>query len=337
MSINSLTSVISLGKQSAKGTAATAFKQALATESGANPKFDERQPKLEHPSAVARATKVKRAPQRTGYVVPIESTFLLYPRFIGYALLGAGFGVVTTTVSAHKVHTFTAAVRTGLSWLSCIKQDGDTGTELKRLITDCRINKLSIDAGLEEIQCKMAGVGLAAGAVGGSETFTAETGVEISPYSGSATITINGVAYTAPLRGNTFEIANDLQEDNKVLFSSVRADLDQKSFGVTGKLQNVDIDYNTYQAYTAIVNAAGAAPSLTSAVGAISFVYNSLSLFSADNVPYSLTVTIPSAYFKLSDWKASTDNLIRTDIEYGMVDDVSVPVTIVLVNDQATY
>jgi hypothetical protein len=64
MSDNSLTAAISLGVQSGKGSAATAYKTALATDSSGNVKFDTRDPKLEHPSAIARSTKVKIAQQR---------------------------------------------------------------------------------------------------------------------------------------------------------------------------------------------------------------------------------------------------------------------------------
>lgn len=337
MSANSLNSSFSMGTQSIKGTAASAFKTALATSSEANAKFDERTPKLEHPSPVSRATKVKTAPQRTGYVMAVGANFLLHPRFLGMALKGAGFGCVTTSGTNHKIHTFTLAARDVLPWMSVIKTDGDPGNVLSRLITDVRLSKLSINATLEEIECEITGTGLLSGPASGSETYQAESSIEISPYSGSATITINGVAYTAPLRGNTFDIEQALKEDDKVLFSSVRADLPQSSIGVTGKLQNVDIDYNAFQAYTAIVNNAGSAPSLVAATGAISWLYNSPSNIPTASVPYSLAVTIPSVYYKLADFKATDDSLIRCDVEYGMIDDTSTPITIVLKNDVTSY
>ena len=105
MSDNSLTAAISLGVQSGKGSAATAYKTALATDSSGNVKFDTREPKLEHPAAVARSTKVKIAQQRVGYTTPFDAKFLLRPNFIGTVLRGLGFGVATTESAPAYTHT----------------------------------------------------------------------------------------------------------------------------------------------------------------------------------------------------------------------------------------
>jgi hypothetical protein len=153
MSDNSLTAAISLGVQSGKGSAATAYKTALATDSSGNVKFDTRDPKLEHPSAIARSTKVKIAQQRVGYTTPFDAKFLLRPNFIGEVLRGLGFGVATTGSAPAYTHTFTIAARNAGAWLSAIILDTDDGGgSFERKFIDCKATKLTVDAGVDEAQ-----------------------------------------------------------------------------------------------------------------------------------------------------------------------------------------
>lgn len=340
MSDNSLTSAINLGVQSAKGSAATAYKTSLALSSGANPDFDTREPKLEHPAPSARATKVKIPQQRVGYLEKIEAGFLLRPRFIGTVLRGAGFGVASVNNTTYYTHTFTLANRSAAAWLTALILDtDDAGNTFERKITDVRIDKLSVKGGVDEIMCDLTGVGLVEGDASGSETKVAEVPVEISPASGSATITIAGNTVASPIRGSELEIASDVDDTDRVLFSAARNSLPQKSIGITGTLKDIDFDYNTYEYYRRIVRGSlvATAPTLTAALGTLTYTFNSLSNISGAAVPYSLQVTVPSLYWELTEAKKAQDNLVRVDAKWTMVDDSATPITIVLKNDQTAY
>lgn len=340
MSDNSLTAAISLGVQSAKGSVATAFKTALATDSSGNVKFDTRDPKFEHPSAVARATKVKVAQQRVGYTTPFDAKFLLRPRFIGEVLRGLGFGVATTGSSPAYTHTFTIAARSAGAWLSAIVLDTDDGGgSFERLFTDCKMTKLTVDAGVDEITCDTAGIGLVEGDSTGSETKVAEKPVEISPTSGAATLTVNGNTIASPIRGSQLDIEQTLDDKDRVLFSNERNSLPQQEIGVTGMIKGVDFDYDTYVWYREIVRGSDSAtePSLTPAAGTLTYNYTSLTNIPTGIVPYKFQITVPSIYWEFQDVKRSGNNLVRGDLKWTMIDDTSTPVTIVLVNDQASY
>lgn len=343
MSDNSLTSAFSLGVQSAKGSAATAYKTALAEESSSSPKFDVREPKFEHPSAVARATKVKIAQQRVGYTVPVAAKFLLRPRFIGTVLRGLGFAVSTAGSSPAYTHTFTLTTSALDAWLTALKLDvDDGGNTLLRKITDTRLNKLTVDVGVDEISCDITGIGLAEGLGSGSETKVAETPVELSPASGSATITIAGNTVTSPVRGNQLDIESSLDDTDRVLWSSVRNSLPRSDINVMGTLKGIDFDYNTYEWYYRTMyggaSGTGTAPVLTPATGTLTYNYTSLSNIPTGVVPYKFQVTIPSLYWEISgEPKSSGNNLVRIDAKWTMIDDSATPVTIVVVNDQSTY
>lgn len=341
MSTNSLNSSISLGVQSGKGTAATAYKTSLAQDSSAMPKFDVHEPKLEHPAPAARATKVKAAQQRTGYTVDLAAKFLLRPRFIGMVLRGLGFGVAATGTSPAYTQTFTLAAASADPWLTAlVKLVDDGGTSLERKITDVRLNKLTVEASEDEINCDIAGIGLAEGLATGSETKVAESTAEISPSAGSATITLGGATIASPIRGTTLEIASTIDDKDRVQFSAVRNSLPRSNIDVSGTLKGIDIEYNSYEWYyrTIYGNTSGTAPVLTAAVGTLTYNYTSLANIPTGVVPYKMTVTVPSLYWEMTgEPKSSGNNMVRVDMKWTMIDDSSTPVTIALVTDQATY
>jgi len=340
MSDNSLTAAISLGVQSAKGSVATAFKTALATDSSGNIKFDTREPKLEHPSGSARATKVKIAQQRVGYTTPFDAKFLLRPNFIGEVLRGLGFGVATTGTSPAYTHTFTIANSGAGKFLSAIILDTDDGGgSFERLFLDCKCTKLTVDAGIDEITCDMAGIGLSESDSAGTETKVAETAVEISPTAGSATLVANGDTIDAPIRGSQLDIEQTLDDADRVLFSNVRNSLPQKEVGVSGMIKGVDFDYGTYHWYRNVVrgNTSATEPTLTPATGSVTYNYTSLTNIPTGVVPYKFQITVPSVYWEMQDVKRSGNNLVRADVKWTMIDNSSPPVTIVLVNGQSSY
>jgi len=342
MSVNSLTSSFALGVQSGQGSAATDYKVALAQDSSAMVKFDIHEPKFEHPAPAARATKVKAAQQRTGYTVNVAAKGLLRPRFIGTVLRGLGFGVSAAGSSPAYTQTFTIANHSAEAWLTALVKTTDDSGSFERKITDVRLNKLTVEAGEDEINWDITGMGLAEAIASGSETKVSEVTTELSPASGSATITLAGATIASPIRGTTLEVARNLDDKDRVQFSSVRNSLPSSDLDVSGTLKGIDFDYNTYEWYYRTIYGAasgsGTAPVLTAAVGTLTYNYTSLANIPTGVVPYKLTVTIPSLYWEMTgEPKSSGNNLVRVDMKWTMIDDSSTPCTIALVTDQASY
>ncbi len=338
MSSNSLTSAFSLGVQSAYEVAATAYNTALATVSGVNIEFDSTEPRLEHPSAIARSTAVKAAPNRKSYKPTLEGTFALYPNFIGTVLRGLGMGVSTVAGTGYYTHTFTIATDATMAYLTAIHKMVGT-TNLERKVTDVRLESLNIEAGLDEIMCDISGFGRTAGRASGSETKVAEVAVEMSTNTGTLTPIIAGTTSTSSIyNSHSFTIDNTLKDAQRKLFSSLYGPPDRESFGVTGTLSGIDIDEQTYLYYQNIIDGvAGTSPSSTPSIGSMYFKYESPSVIGVTAVPYSLTVTLPSVAWSLGAVQSSGNELIRVDATYTMVDDVATPLTMVLVNNVASY
>lgn len=336
MAVNSLDSEFSLGIQSAKDTAATAYVTALCTVSGADVTFDERTPLLEHPGGAGSIPfNIKAAVERTGYLVPVNATYLLRPRFMG-KVLRSFCNVGTTNNTTHYTHLFTPATNAQLVWLTALSKFVGA-TNLERKITNVRLTQVGIDAQTDQIQCQIQGTGLVEGTAAGTETKTAEIATEMSPYSGSITWSIAGTSITHSIRGYNVEFTQTLEDDDKVLFSNTRADLIRKSIGATGTVRGVDIDAGTYNTYLLIKrnSAVGTEPSLTAATGPLHVSFQSLSNITGAAVPFRLTVAFAKVQYEIATPNSQNDDIVRADISWRMIADDSPPFSITLVNDQS--
>lgn len=338
MAVQSLDSEFTIGVQSAKATAATAFITALATISGADVAFDERTPLKEHPGGSGTVPfDIKAAVERTGYKVPVNATFLLRPRFIGKVLRGF-CQVSTVNNTTHYTHTFTPSTNAQLVWLTVLSKFFGTATNFERRVLDVRPTQLSIDAQTDQIQCQLQGVGLSEGNSLGSETKVAEIATEMSPYSGSIAMTIAGTNLSVVIRGAQTQFTQTLEEDDRVLFSTVRPGLNRQSIGVTGTVRGIDMDEQTYDTYKLIVRgaSAGTAPSLAAPTGPLTLVFQSLSNISGAAVPFSLTMAFPKVQYGLTTPNSQDDSFVRADPTWRLVADSTPAFTITLVNDQAS-
>lgn len=336
MSVNSLDSSFNLGVQASKGTAATAYKTALATISGANARFDERQQLLEHPgssSSIPWETKAVRA--RTGYLVPVNATFVLYPRFIGKVLHGF-CGVSSVNNTTHYTHTFTPSTNANLAWLTAMHKFVGS-SDLERKILDVRMTQLNIDASTEFIQCQFQGTGLSEGLAAGTETKVAEIETEISPYSGSIAWEAASLTLTSEIRGAQVQITQTFDENDRVLFSSTRTGLPRQRLNITGTVRGVDVDADTYEAYKTIKygGTSGTAPSLTPSTGPLVLTFQSQSNISGAAVPYKLIINMPKVQWDFETPNSQNDDIVRLDATFTLVGDSSPAVTITLVNDQS--
>lgn len=348
MGVSSVTSAFSLGRQTAKGTAGTKFFTTLATVSGLNVAFDREDEIIEHPgvSTNSRATTKRSQSELLGYKVPFKSTFRLRPRFMGAALLAAGFQVTTATTAAvlpatqpHYTHTFTMANSDAFLWYTAMERHGSGAEQFERRAVDSRLKTLSINADTRQIECALTGLGLVEGnAATSGLTRNDEATAKMLPSIGSVTATVGGTSLFSRPRGITFELTNEFDEEDIALFETARADLPINAAGIQGSIQGLDVSFDTYKRLIR-GGTTGTAPSLTALTGALSWEYRSPANIPNAAVPYRLAVSFPSVEFRMPDEaiEANGSDQIRFDIEYMMIDDNTTPITITLVNDVANY
>lgn len=341
MGVSSVTSAFSLGRQSAKGTPATKFFTTLATVSGLNVQFDREDDIIEHPgsSTNARATTKRSQSELLGYRVPYKATFRLRPRFIGAALLAAGFQVVTTASSPTYEHVFTLADSESFLWYTAMERHGSVATGFERRAVDSRLKTLGINADTKQIECSLTGVGLVEGnAAASGLTRNDEASYKLLPSIGSVTATVNSTALVSRVRGLTFELTNEFDEEEIALFETARADLPINGAGIQGAIQGIDVDFDTYKKVIR-GGTSGTAPSLSALTGSLIYEYKSAVNIGVSTTPYSLKIEMPSVEFRMPDEaiEANGQDQIRFDIEYMMIDNVTTPITITLVNDTASY
>lgn len=342
MADNSLTGFLALGKQSAYDSQATAFIKTLATVSGLGVTFDERQPLKEHPSTVAATSFNVASPvSRTGYLAPWTGTFLMRPKFLPRALQALGFGVTTTANTPETgvhTHACTVAADASMLWMSIIHNIG--GSTANRLGKNGRASRLSWTATNESITCELTGTALVEGNVSGTPTYVSEVSDEMSPSIGSLTCNLGDGGTITTVRGITAEIANVLKEgaEERPLFQAFRNSLDRESIDLTGSLQGVDF---TFDLWKEIIrgSTSGTAPSLVVSTGDLNYTFESAANIGATATPYSVEVDLPSVQFDFPAEGARNQNsdLVRVDIGYRIIANVSTPITITVINDVAAY
>lgn len=330
----------SLGVQSDISTQATTLITGLKTRSNVpGPTWDTNEPGVEHPGPVVRNT-VRRSPtERTGYVAPFGSTGLLYPRLFPVQLTGAGFAITTADNTTHYTHTANIALADALSYLTCIYQA--TGEEWKRAITGGRLTSLQVTADPQaDISVTDEGIGIVMKAVTGTPAFVDEEPIRIKATKGLATLNINGESLAnLPMRGFTWNAAQELDDQDFRLFTSTRADLPQNSIDVTGEVQQLDLDKDQYQL---IQNAAigNTDPSLITAQGDLAFKFESAQNIAGATVPYSVQFVINAAEFAMSEFPADGNSLMRFALTYQLLDapgGPAQPAQVIIVNDVAGY
>lgn len=341
MPASSLSSAFSLGVQDDKDTPAAFYQTALATVSGADIEFDVLESPPEHPGPAARSTARKTPPERVGFLVPVNTTFLLHPRFIGMALLAVGFKVETTPGTGFFTHVFTLADDADVHWMSAIHRWAGDAT-LDRLITGIRGEQLQINADTQQIQCTFQGVGLNEATVPDIdlEELTPESNVLISQYTGSITLDVDGTPITTEYRSNQFQIAQELDRDDRILHTPGRVNLPRTSIDLTGTIGGINIDLGTYEHYLQVKRRGGANPSLVPATGGLTWTFESQGNIGVTEQPYSITIAFDTVGYDMVAPNANQRDIIRADITYQMLDIAEDPddtVSITLINDVEEY
>lgn len=338
MSAGSLSSYFGLGPQSAQGTASTKVFKTLATVSGMQPQFDVSDSRLEHPGGTgSRNTSKKSVSARTGYLVPFKSTFIARGNFLPIALRAAGFSIATTNNSGYYTHVCTWAASNAVPWVSAFWYVAASDNPFTVRSVDARVTKLSLNATPTEIQCDLEGKGMSEGDATGSETATSEVTYEILPTIGSVTVQSGGADIATTFRSANTEITQELIEDDRTLFQATRADLPQKSIGATITLGGIDITRDFYRKLFR-GSTSGTAASLTPLTGNVTMNFQS-SAFITGSTPWSITIAAPSVEFAATDnnFQAQNDEQIRCELVASIIDDVTTPLTITVVNNVSSY
>lgn len=326
-----------VGKQSAKGTAATAYLTALAEQSQINARRDAVQQSAEHGIATTRTTDHKAPTSFGSYLVTGSLRQNAYTTTLGLLLLGAGFKVTTTGAGASKVHTFKIANRNELTWLSLLSTIGDT----PRRAVDVRVNTLGLEVSPDTARWNAGFLGLTLDNAAGTETFTTEDTNKLSPAIGSLVLTVGGQEIvnttTDQIQRITMDIANPLSEDERALFTPKRSDLPQTGLGISGKIEGLELDYTTTYAYLMRNGASTGEPHMEAATGSLVFKLESPADIAGDTVPYSLEVTLGSIEVTLDDFAAEGNNIVRWNTSYRVIDNITDPAVIALVNAKTSY
>lgn len=338
MSAGSLSSWFGIGKQSAQDTAATKYIKTLATQSGMQPEFDITDTRLEHPGGTgARNTKKKSRSARTGYLVPFKSTFILRPNFLPMALIAAGFQCSTVTNSGYYTHTLTWAGAAAVPWCSAFWHVEASDNPFTTRATNARVTKLALNATPKEIQCDLEGKGMVGGEATGSETVTSEAAIEILPTLGTVSVLAGGVAIATGFRTANTEITQELTEDDAALWTPTRVDLPQKSLAAKVTFGGIDI---TRDFYRKLINGGtgNTSPSLLTLAGDLLYRWESAEMITGA-VPYSVTIDMNSVEYTADSntFQASGDDQIRCGLVAEVIDDVTTPLSIIVVNNVSSY
>lgn len=335
--LSSLTSTLKLGKQSAKGTAATTgFTCGRFMQSNMQTVYDYIEAEAEHFCGVnPRATSRKSVSRRSGYIVPFGGVSYAYPDMIVQILIGMGFAVATTGAGTAKTHTCTIDTRANAKYMTALHGIGDGADKFERRVTDGRVEQFRLDAGARGIQQVFAGVGITEDAAAGTETATNEADAMLLPTSGAATINLGGAAFTSAIRGFRFLIQNPVSKTELKLFQMARDDIPQTGIEAGGTLQRLDIDYNTYKRFL-WGGTSGTGPTAVNVTGDLDIKFNAAEM-AEGATPYSLQIIIPKVEFRIGNFAAQGRELVRADAAFFMIDDNATPISVKVVNTRASY
>lgn len=339
----STAALFKVGKQAAKGTPATSgFVTGMMTRSSFLPVIDKITKTAEHGVAYTRATAHKTATRRGSYVGRGSYRGYLYPDMLGMLLLGNGFAVTTTGATANKTHTFTLANRDANPWLTVI-WDLDGNNPLRGV--DVRGTRLVIDGTPDGVTMEGDIVGLTVNEPVGTETTTAEdTAGEMLASNGTLTLVYDPAGTpvtvlstpTDSLTRAQLTIANPVDENDRSIHRFGRGALNQQGVNVTARLEGVEVDWDIY---SRILNGSttGSTPTTDTAVFSLTYSFTSTISITGTAVPYSTTITVPRIEFDLGDFAADGDSLVTWNADGRMIDNVTDPITVVLVSKKGGY
>lgn len=334
---SSASAYFGLGIQSAQGTPATSFYQALSTVSRMAPERRERQARIVHPAASQRSTRDKAPTSFSGFLAGANVTFPLYPKMIGAALIGCGFGVVAADQSTYKTQTFTIADDTVHKWMSAVWYMPTSTPAIHRAV-DGRVSQLNVNGTVDEIMCDLTMSALSQAILTPAPTLVTEKSEEILPWIGSRTLTMAGYTITEAVQGLNMQIINTLNQDKRSLWVEGNTDLPRRNIAVEVALTGIDLSKSIFGA-AFYGSAAGTTVSTAPVTGSLTWEWRSANNITGAAVPYRFSVTMPSVQFIAdpNSMGANNDDDMVINITARMNDDVTTPITIVFDTDVAAY
>jgi hypothetical protein len=339
---NSLGSFFALGKQTTKGTAATALQRALATASGLMPIMADRESPLEHPSPSASVlnTRRKTYTKHPSYLAGAQATFLCHPKFLPMALMGAGFTITSAGTSPVYTHTCVLATGAAHRWMTAAWNVDETDGAFVTRGVDMRATQFGMSISPDQIECNMTMRGLKVEPMSGSPTYTAEVIDEIVPWLGArTTLSVNGYAIVERVRSIEFSIENTLREDDRAVWEPALTGLSQQNIDISMAFNEVNISDDIFEAL-AYGAANGTAMDITPITGAIDVRWQSEDNIPTGASPYSVQIAIPDVewMYDPESFQASGDDFIAPSMTAYMVNrSGSAPITVTVVNDVASY
>jgi hypothetical protein len=281
-----------------------------------------------------RSTANQSTPVRISQRFNIGTTGLLYPNAIGALMIGMGFNAVTTDNTTYKSHAFTKANVDASKYLSFMHALLAGSARFERKIKDVRLTQLQIASTRTNITVTAEGIGLDEAESTGTETVASEVNECILPTTGSLAL---GTLALGEAREHTITITRPVDEDDQKQHSQARADLPEMSFGITGQMTGLDMSYNTYKKLV-WGGTSGTAPSLETITDTLTVSWTSAHNIAGAAVPYSFQMALLKAEFRLTNFEAQGNNIVRCDVGYTMIDDsASAPATFTVKNGVASY
>lgn len=335
------TAAISLGRQSAKGTAAATYVRGRTTSSRVFPRYDRTDNTAEHTGVHERPTSRQSTAIRNGYAEEVQFTSRLYPLMLPHALMMAGFTCSTAAGGDGSYdHTLTLAAAASQTYGSVLHALDEGGSRFTRKVADVKLSQLTFTANKQGVSYSGTGLGLSQATASGSETVAAEVDYLISAYSGSWTVTSSDITANTlgTPQGLTMAINNPLQEDDQNLTTMSRANLVSTGIDISGTASGLTFSEAILREWH-YGSSAGTSLDQIIPVSQLSWVWKSpAEIPSVSGKFFQVTVTIPITQGFMQPVDITGGGRILYDLNWEMTDAISTaPITIVVRNNKSTY
>ena len=218
--------------------------------------------------------------------------------------------------------------------MTALYKTGDGAAAFERRLTDARIEMYRLDGSVKGLEQVFAGFGITEDEATGTETSTNETDAMLLPSRGEATVTVNGGCVHV---GFPHHPPADHEHPGSCRAAVVHIQARRpptKGIDVSGILGRVDLEKAIYkEMYWG--GASGTTPVPQPAYGSISFKFEAAEE-AETGTPYSVEFVLPRVELRMGNFQSRGQDLIRFDIQFMMIDDVTTPLTINIVNKVAT-
>jgi len=282
--MNSLQTLVGLGKQTNKTTYATAFWGTRGLSLTAVPHFEEIANENHMMGVSTRSSAQQSVPVRAGFSAPFEATLAVYPNSLGAILLGLGFTDTPSGVGPYT-HVFEKASADAAPYLTGLVRMGSGSDLLTRQLQALRLSEARFDFTRQAMSAAIRGLALDEKEGTGSETVTAEVDQMFAPFTGG--LAFGALANIGNPLSHQVTISRPIEEDNWRLHSLPLNDNQEMSFAVTGVMQGVPFTENFYKelVYGGIGNTTPSGVTLTDT---LTFDFESPAVIEGEAVPYSV-------------------------------------------------